>query len=86
LRTYVLTRRMTTFRRLGKLYRRDEEIHRCQLYKGSELAKELRRLGFKVRHLRGYGAFRLYKNRAQIAARGATKYRVVAQNLAAEYQ
>jgi hypothetical protein len=39
------------------------------LYKGSELAGELRRLGFKVRRLRGYGAFRLYKNRVGFVAR-----------------
>ncbi len=70
-RTHVLTRRMTTFRRIGKLYRRDEEIHRCQLYKSSELAAELRRPGFKVRLLRGYGTFRLYKNRVGFVARKA---------------
>jgi SAM-dependent methyltransferase len=68
-RTHILTRRMTTFRRLGKLYRRDEEIHRCQLYKSRELAAELRRHGFKVRLLRGYGTFRLYKNRIGLVAR-----------------
>jgi hypothetical protein len=62
---------MTTFRRIGKLYRRDEEIHRCQLYKGRELAGELRRLGFTVRRLRGYGTFRLYKNRVGFVARKA---------------
>ncbi len=71
LRKHVLTRRMTTFRRTGKFYRRDEEIHRCQLYEGSELAGELRRLGFKVRRLRGYGTFRLYKNRVGFVARKA---------------
>jgi SAM-dependent methyltransferase len=70
-RQHILTRRMTTFRRIGKLYRRDEEVHRCQLYKGRELAAELRRLGFKVRQLRGYGAFRLYKNRVGVVARKA---------------
>lgn len=68
-RQHVLTRRMTTFRRVGTLYRRDKEIHRCQLYDGRELAAALRRLGFKVRRLRGYGAFRLYKNRVGFAAR-----------------
>src|SRR5262245_2625585 len=50
-----LTRRITTFRRVGKLYRRGSEIHRQQLYQGSELAKELRRAGFSVTRLRGYG-------------------------------
>lgn len=68
-RTHVLMCRMTTFRRIGKLYRRNQEIHHCQLYKGSELARELRRLGFKVRLLRSYGPFRLYKNRVGFVAR-----------------
>jgi SAM-dependent methyltransferase len=68
-RKHILTRRMTIFRRIGKLYRRDVEIHRCQLYKGSELARELRRLGFKVRLLHSYGTFQLYKNRVGFVAR-----------------
>ena len=53
-----LTRRMITFRKVGKLYRRDEEAHRLRLYKGSEIAGELRRAGFRVRIVRGYGRHR----------------------------
>ncbi len=53
-----LTRRITTIRRNGKQYRRDEEIHVQQLYKGTELAAELRRIGFSVRTVRGYGELR----------------------------
>jgi SAM-dependent methyltransferase len=53
-----LTRRITTFRRVGKLYRRSNEIHRQQLYEGSEIAKELRRAGFGITRLRGYGQLR----------------------------
>jgi SAM-dependent methyltransferase len=53
-----LTRRITTFRRVGKLYRRGNEIHRLQLYQGSELAKELRRAGFSITRLRSYGSLR----------------------------
>ncbi len=68
---HILTRRIATFRRIGKFYRRDEEIHRCRLYEGRELAGELRRLGFKVRRLGSYGAFRLYKNRVGVVARKA---------------
>jgi SAM-dependent methyltransferase len=49
-----LTRRITSFRRVGKLYRRSEETHRLQLYRGTELARELRRVGFRVRLRRGY--------------------------------
>jgi SAM-dependent methyltransferase len=53
-----LTRRITSFRRVGELFRREEEIHHLQLYRGREIAQELRRVGFRVRVLRGYGTFR----------------------------
>lgn len=53
-----LTRRMTSFRKVGRHYRRSEEVHRLRLYKASELARELRRVGFRVRILRGYGELR----------------------------
>lgn len=50
-----LTRPITSFRKVGKLYRRTEEVHRLRLYRGSDVANELRRIGFRVRQLRGYG-------------------------------
>ncbi len=56
-----LTRKMTIFRQVGNLYRRSEEVHCVQLYKGSEIAKELRQLGFRVRIIRGYGELRFRK-------------------------
>jgi SAM-dependent methyltransferase len=54
----LLTRRITSFRRIGKLYRRDEEVHRQRLYERSELAGLLRDCGFRVRGLHGYGRMR----------------------------
>ena len=51
-----LTRRITSFRKVGKLFRRDEEVHHLQLYKRSEVAKELRDVGFGVRTVRAYGS------------------------------
>jgi SAM-dependent methyltransferase len=51
----LLTRRITSFRRVGELYRRDLETHRLRLLRRSELASELRGLGFRVRFLSGYG-------------------------------
>jgi SAM-dependent methyltransferase len=54
----LLTREITSFRRVGKLYRRDHEVHRLRLRRGAELAERLRRLGFRVRVLRSYGALR----------------------------
>ena len=54
-RTDRLTRRITSFRKVGKLFRRDQEVHQLQLYRASEVAAELRGAGFKVRSIRGYG-------------------------------
>jgi SAM-dependent methyltransferase len=53
--TNRLTRRITTFRKRGNSYVRDEEVHVLQLYRRSDVAKELRRAGFRVRTLSGYG-------------------------------
>jgi SAM-dependent methyltransferase len=65
----LLTRRITTFRQVGDLYRRDEEIHRQRLLPRSEVAKQLRRLGFRVRTLAGYGSQRFPRGQAGFVAR-----------------
>jgi SAM-dependent methyltransferase len=54
----LLTRRITSFRKVGKLYRRSEEVHRLRLFVGADLAGRLREIGFRVRLLRSYGALR----------------------------
>lgn len=51
----VLTRRVTAFRKIGRFYRRDQETHRLQLRPGNEIADKLRKTGFAVRTVRGYG-------------------------------
>jgi SAM-dependent methyltransferase len=51
-----LTRRIVTFRRIGELYRRHEELHRQQLYERAAVADMLRSLGFGVEVLSSYGA------------------------------
>lgn len=51
----LLTRTITSFRKVGELYRRDHEDHRLRLIGGSEMAENLRRAGFRVRRLTGYG-------------------------------
>lgn len=56
-----LTRKITIFRQIGNFYRKSEEIHCVQLYKGSEVAQALREVGFKVRIIRGYGELRFRK-------------------------
>jgi SAM-dependent methyltransferase len=65
----TLTRRITSFRKVGKHYRRDGEVHRLQLYKSSEVARELRRVGFRVRTMRAYGRYRLPRAHAAFIAR-----------------
>jgi SAM-dependent methyltransferase len=51
----LLTRRITSFRRVGDLYRRDHEVHRLRLFARAELSARLRAAGFRVRGVRGYG-------------------------------
>lgn len=65
----LLTRRMTSFRRIGDLYRRDQEVHRQRLLVGAELAVELREIGFRVRILRGYGTLRFGRGHIGLCAR-----------------
>ena len=68
-----LTRRITTFRKVGTQYRRDEEIHVQQLLRGVELAAELREIGFRVRTVRGYGEFRFSRSHVGLIARKSRK-------------
>jgi SAM-dependent methyltransferase len=69
----TLTRHITSFRRVGKYYRRSEEVHRLQLYRSTELVAILRDLGFRARRLRGYGEFSLPRGWTAIAARKPQK-------------
>jgi SAM-dependent methyltransferase len=68
-RRNLLTRRVTTFRQVGGHYRRAEETHVQQLYRGSQLASDLRQIGFRVRTVRGYGIFRFPKAHVGLIAR-----------------
>lgn len=54
----VLERRITTFRKVGALYRRSEEVHRQRLYAPSEVLAALRAAGFRARAARGYDSLR----------------------------
>lgn len=55
----LLTRHITSFRKVGRLYRRDHEVHRLRLYPRADLVAELGELGFRVRILRRYGRLSL---------------------------
>lgn len=64
-----LARRIVTYRKTGKTYRRHEETHRQQLYRGTALAGILRDVGFRVRLVRSYGAYRLPDHLVGVVAR-----------------
>lgn len=64
----ILTRRIITFHQQGDLYRRHEEIHRQHLLRGSEVAAQLRQIGFQVEVAAGYGEFQLPQARVAIVA------------------
>jgi SAM-dependent methyltransferase len=51
----LLTRRITSFRKVGDAYHRDDEIHRLRLYDRDWILDELRGAGFRVRTIRAYG-------------------------------
>jgi SAM-dependent methyltransferase len=64
-----LTRRISIFRRVGRLYRRSEELHRLHLFPRAELEAMLRQVGFQVRTLSGYGRLRFAPAHAGFLAR-----------------
>lgn len=64
-----LERRITSFRRVGALYRRDHEVHRLRLVPPGEVAERLRAAGFRARRLGGYGAERFGPGHAGFLAR-----------------
>ncbi len=51
----MLTRRITSFRKVGELYRRDQEVHRLRLLPRSQLVSWLQEIGFQVQTLDAYG-------------------------------
>jgi SAM-dependent methyltransferase len=54
-RRRVLTRRMTIFRKVGRHYRRTQEVHLQTLYPRAQIARQLKTAGFNVSRLPGYG-------------------------------
>ncbi|EKV01690.1 methyltransferase family protein [Leptolyngbya sp. PCC 7375] len=64
----ILTRRIITLRKVDEHYRRDDEVHRLQLYRSTDIAHKLRRIGFKVQTMRSYGRYQLPKAHAAFIA------------------
>lgn len=54
-----LTRRITSFRCLGDLYRRNDEVHELALHDRDALLEALAEAGFETRVLRAYGELTL---------------------------
>jgi hypothetical protein len=54
----TLTRRIVSFRRIERLWRRADEVHRLRLYRPGEVLRTLRIAGFRARMVRGYGSMR----------------------------
>lgn len=54
---YILTRRIISFRQVDAHYRRDDEIHRQQLYPAGAIVTLLQQVGFEVETSRCYGQF-----------------------------
>lgn len=52
----TLTRRITTFTRAGRAWRRSDEQHVLRLYDPDEVLADLGAAGFEARRLRGYGS------------------------------
>ncbi len=71
----VLVRRITTYRRNGKIYRRNEETHKLKLYRGTDLVADLRAAGFSARTMRSYGDFDLPQAHTAIVARKPGRFR-----------
>ncbi|MFO0984698.1 MAG: class I SAM-dependent methyltransferase [Planctomycetota bacterium] len=55
----TLAREIVTFRRVGKLYRRDAETHRLRLFSRAEVAEQLCTARFTFTTSRRYGGFAL---------------------------
>ncbi len=68
-RRKLLTREITSFRKVGDSYRREHELHHQRLLPRLELACELRRTGFRVRALSGYGSLKFGPGHAGFLAR-----------------
>jgi SAM-dependent methyltransferase len=53
----TLTRKITTFRRVGDLYRRADEVHHLQLYRPDALCEALTNIGFEPQVVSKYGDY-----------------------------
>jgi SAM-dependent methyltransferase len=69
---HLLTRKIVTFRKVGKSYRRSEETHVLRLYPPTLVASMLQRAGFGVRAVSSYGQDKLPPGLTAFIARKPT--------------
>jgi SAM-dependent methyltransferase len=65
----TMERRIVSFRKVGDLYRRTDEVHRVRLYEPEEITAGLGRAGFEVAAMDSYGRNPLGENHAAFVAR-----------------
>lgn len=65
----LLIRRIITLRKMGDHYRREDEVHHLRLYEATDIAEQLRQIGFQVQIMRNYGEYELPKAHAAFVAR-----------------
>lgn len=68
-RAKQLVRRIVTFRKRGRNWRRTEETHLQRIYNAEEMTEMLRGTGFSCRVLPGFGKFKLSSDRKVLLAR-----------------
>lgn len=64
----TLTREITVFRRVGRVYRRSDEVHRLKLYPQEEIRGVLEEIGFEVTLLDRYGEVPFDRSLVGVAA------------------
>jgi hypothetical protein len=64
----VLTRRITTFRKVGRAYRRFHEVHRIRIYSRDDISRLLSAAGFRSTMRRSYGRHRLMTGDVAVVA------------------
>lgn len=65
----TMERRIVSFRKVGELYRRDEEVHRVRLYGAEGILEELLAAGFEAETMGSYGSYPLEGNHTVFVAR-----------------
>jgi len=63
-----LIRSTTIFRKVGRMYRRSQEVHRLRLYRAEAVVRDLEACGFHASVTGSYGQFRIPVGMAVVTA------------------